>query len=262
MLRNLPPLCRYLIFTLIASALLSLVLPSVEFAVIPLFPAAVLHGLQIWRLITYPFFFIASPRALIGSIINLAWAGMIIAYFGGELETIIHTDRLAKALGATVIITGVAYALFDAEGGLGGPSIITMFFLGGFAYMWPKREISIFGIFFVKAWIVALALFIFSILPTGGFLADATASHLVGPTAGALGAIIYLHITYRQYSFGRSALKTVAGGLRAAQPKRNATIISSMSAQQRIDMILDKITRSGIDSLSEEEREFLMRNSK
>src|ERR1041385_1973967 len=124
MLRNLPPLCRYLIFALIGSALLSLVLPSFEFAYIPLFPPA-LRELQIWRLVTYPFFFIASPRALIGSILNLAWAGMIIAYFGGELETIIHTKRLTIALAATVVLGGVLYCLLGSEGGLGGPSILT-----------------------------------------------------------------------------------------------------------------------------------------
>jgi hypothetical protein len=258
MLRNLPPLCRYLIFALIGSAVLSLLLPSVEFAAIPLYPQAVRSG-QIWRLITYPFFFIASPRALIGSILNLAWAGMIIAYFGGELETIVHTDRLAKALGVTVIACGILYALLGGDAGLGGPGIITMFMLGGFAYMWPKREISIFGIFFVKAWIVALVLFIISILPTAGFLSDATASHLFGPIAGALGAVIYLHIMYRQYSFGRSVLNRMED---VSKPKKKANIITSMSAQQRIDMILDKITRTGIDSLTEEEREFLMRNSK
>jgi hypothetical protein len=82
---------------------------------------------------------------------------------------------------------------------------------------------------------------------------------LFGPIGGALGAIIYLHITYRQYSFGRSVLNRVED---IRKPKKGATIISSMSAEQRIDTILDKITRSGIDSLSEEEREFLMKNSK
>jgi membrane associated rhomboid family serine protease len=258
MLRNLPPLCRYLIFALIGSAVLSLALPSVEFAYIPLFPAA-LRELQIWRLVTYPFFFIASPRALIGSVLNLAWAGMIIAYFGGELETIIHTKQLIFALATTVIIGGILYSLLGAEGGLGGPSILTMFFLGGFAYMWPKREISIFGIFFIKAWIVALVIFVITILPSGGFLSDASAAYLFGPIAGALGAIIYLHITYRQYSFGRSVLSRVED---IRKPKKQSTINSSMSAQQRIDMILDKITRSGIDSLSREERDFLMKNSK
>jgi hypothetical protein len=258
MLRNLPPVCRYLIIALIASAGLSLVLPTVEFAVIPLYAQAVRGG-QVWRLVTYPFFFVASIHSLIGSVLNLVWSAMLIAYFGGELETIIHSDRLAKSLGVTVLIAGLLYTLLDPTGALGGASIITMFMLGGFAYMWPKREISIFGIFWVKAWIVALALFIFSILPTGGFLSDASASHLFGPVGGALGAIVYLHITYRQYSFGRSVLNRVED---IRKPKKRATIITSMSAEQRIDTILDKITRSGIDSLSEEEKDYLMRNSK
>src|SRR5947209_2568199 len=165
MFRNLPPLSKSIIIAWIASAVISLVYPPLIASVLPLFPQLVLHNLQIWRLVTYPFYFMASGRGLIGSIFNLLWMAMIVAFFGGELEAIVHTKRLAAALAVTVIAGGLLFSFMSSDGTLAGPGIITMFLLSGFAYMWPKREISIFGIFWVKAWVIALVVFFLSIIP-------------------------------------------------------------------------------------------------
>src|SRR5205085_725453 len=142
------------------------------------------------------------------------WMSMMVAFFGGELEAIIHTKRLTTALAVTVIGSGLLFCLLSPDGVLAGPSIITMFVLGGFAYMWPKREISIFGLFWVKAWMIAVALFLLSIIPFSGLQLDTSASNLFAPIVGALGAIIFLHVTYRQYSFGRSFLSSFDGAAR------------------------------------------------
>jgi len=136
-----------------------------------------------------------------------------------------------------------------------------MFVLGGFAYMWPKREISIFGIFWIKAWIIALAIFVVSVIPVSGFNMDTSATNLFGPVFGALGAIVYFHITYRQYNFGTALMSRLdsAGG-----PSRKTAFDASDpgSIEHRIDSILDKISTSGMQSLSKEEREFLLTHSK
>src|SRR5439155_20725840 len=131
---------------------------------------------------------------------------MIVAFFGAELESIVHTKRLATALAVTVITGGLLFSFMSGDGTLAGPGIITMFLLGGFAYMWPKREISIFGIFWIKAWVIALVIFFLSIIPFSEFQWDTSASNLLAPIFGALGAITFLHVTYRQYSFGRAFL--------------------------------------------------------
>ena len=65
-----------------------------------------MRGFQLWRLVTYPFFMLASMRGLIGAILSLLWNCIIIAMFGGELETIIHTKRLTILLAITVIASG------------------------------------------------------------------------------------------------------------------------------------------------------------
>jgi hypothetical protein len=260
MFRNLPPLCKGIIVALAASMLLSLLVPTIMVSVLPLFPPLLFRG-QIWRIFTYPFFMLASMRSLIGSIFTLLWAGIIIAMFGGELETIVHTNRLTIALGGAVIVGGILFSLLSSGGALAGPGIITMFMLGGFSYMWPKREISILGLFWVKAWVIALAIYILSIIPMNGMQLDTSASNLFGPTFGALAAIVYFHIMYRQYRFGQAILdKSEAIFKRNRGKMQSASDPKSIEA--RIDSILDKIASTGMQSLSKEEREFLLRNSK
>ena len=260
MFRNLPPLTKGLILALIASALLSMAVSAITVSVLPLFPELLLRG-QLWRLVSYPFFLIASIHNLLASAFVVLWNGIILAMFGGELETIIHTKPLALALAGAVVLGGILFALFSSGGALAGPSVLSMFMLGGFAYMWPKREISLFGLFWVKAWIIALAVYILSIIPMSGMQLDTSASNLFGPTFGALAALLYFHLAYRQYSFGRGFLDQVSGMFsRTHKPVYDAGDPKSVAA--RIDSILDKIASSGMQSLTKEEREFLLKNSR
>jgi hypothetical protein len=271
MFRNLPPLCKFIIAAIVASAVLSIAIPSLTVSALPLYSQLAIRGLQIWRLATYPFFIMASMRGLIGSLFNLFWIGAIVAIFGGELETIIHTKRLTIALASTVIAGGILFSIMSPDGVLSGPGIITMFMLGGFAYMWPKREISIFGIFWIKAWIIALVIFIISVIPMSGMQLDTSASNLFGPFFGALGAIVFFHAMYRQYSFGRAFLNRMEDAFKGNHPpspslKRSGGNKTNSNdpkiVEARIDAILDKIASSGMASLSKEEREFLLTQSK
>ena len=266
MFRNLPPLCKSIIVALAVSAMLSLVIPTIMISVIPLYSELVVHQFQAWRLITYPFFMLASMRGLLSAIFTLLWTAVIIAMFGGELETIIHTKRLAISLGITIVAGGILFSFISSDGALAGPSTISMFMLGGFAYLWPKREISVFGLFWVKAWVIALAIFIFSIIPMNGTKLDSSAANLFGPIFGALGAIISFHVLYRQYSFGRTFLNRAEDILKRKPARRYAStkgiILNDPKAiEARIDAILDKIASAGMQSLSKEEREFLLKNS-
>ncbi len=259
MFRNLPSLTKGLIIAIIASALLSMIVPSLTVSVLPLFPQLLLHG-QLWRLITFPFFLAASIHNLLASVFVVLWNGVLIAMFGGELETIVHTRQLTIALAIAVLVGGILFAIFSSTGALAGPGVIAMFMLGGFSYLWPKREISIFGLFWVKAWMIALAVYILSIIPMSGMQLDTSASNLFGPTYGALAAIVYFHLVYRQYSFGRGFLdRTSSLFSRSRKPVYDAT--NPKSIQARIDAILDKIASSGMQSLSKEEREFLLKHS-
>ncbi|HEY3874964.1 MAG TPA: DUF6576 domain-containing protein [Candidatus Kapabacteria bacterium] len=261
MFRTLPPLCRGIIIALIASAVLSLVASSVTVAVLPLYPGLALRAFQVWRFVSYPFFIFASVHGLLSAVFTLLWTGFLIAIFGGELEAIVHTRRLTMALAGTIVLGGVVFVFFSPEGVLVGPGIMTMFLLAGFSYLWPKREISIFGIFWVKAWILALVVFLVSIIPMNGMQFDTSATNLFGPVFGVIAAIVYFHVVYRQYAFGKQFLDRVGGSF-----KRHSRSVPNIpndpkAVHARIDAILDKIASHGMDSLSKEEKEFLLHHS-
>ena len=257
--KNLPPVTRYLAYAFIAMTLISLIVPSLMLY-LPVSGESIFHGFQLWRLATYPFFVLASTRALLNTIFTLMWLVFILMFFAGELETIIHSRRFGMALAATVVLGGFIYALIEPSAALYGPSVVTMFCLAGFAYLWPKREISLFGIFFVKAWIIALALYVISIIPMQGVSMEMTPSNLFGPTFGALAALIYFHVTYKQYSFGRSLITSLTPTTSSKKVRYDPN--EPKAVQMKIDAILDKISQSGMQSLSKDEREFLLKNSK
>ena len=266
MFRNLPPLCKGIIIALAGSAALSLVVPTIMVSAMPLYSQLVVREYQAWRLVTYPFFMLASMRGLIGSIFTFLWTAVIIAMFGGELETIIHTKRLTIILAITIIAGGLIFSIISPDGVLAGPSIITMFMLGGFAYMWPKREISILGLFWVKAWMIAVAVFILLVIPMSGTRIDSSATNLFGPVFGLLGSIVCFHVMYRQYSFGRAFLNRAEDVLMRRPVRRSASVRGVIlndpkAIETRIDAILDKIASNGMQSLSKEEREFLLKHS-
>ncbi|GEM_PF-2519926 len=262
MFRNLPPLSKGIIVALVVSVVVSILVPSLTVSVLPLFPELVRRG-QVWRLITYPFFMFASMHDLLGSLFTLLWNGFIVVLFGAELETIVHTRQLAWALTGSVIVGGVVFSFLSPEGALAGPGIMTLFLLAGFAYLWPKREISIWGLFWVKSWIVALAIYVLSIIPMNGMQLDTSATNLFGPTFGAIAALLYFHVVYRQYLFGRGFLNRIDGmfGRRSRAGTGSRSRVNAGSVQTQIDAILDKIASHGMQSLSKEEREFLLKNS-
>jgi membrane associated rhomboid family serine protease len=265
MFRNLPPLCKSIIIALVASAVLSLMIPGMMISVMPLYPQLLIGKFQIWRIVTYPFFMPASMRGLIGALFSLLWRAIIIAIFGGELETIVHTKRLTISLAITIVMGGLLFSFLSQDGALAGPSIVTMFMLGGFAYLWPKREISVFGLFWVKAWVIAVTVFILSVIPMSGTHLDASAANLFGPIFGVIGATVCFHVLYRQYRFGRAFFDRAEDVLMRRRPRQSVWKETERkdpkAIEARIDAILDKIASKGMSSLSKEEREFLLKHS-
>jgi len=95
---------------------------------------------------------------------------------------------------------------------------------------------------------------------------DASAENLFAPVFGALGSIVLFHVMYRQYRFGKAFLDHVEDMLmrrpvRRTSPTKGVVLNDPKATEARIDAILDKIASTGMQSLSKEEREFLLKNS-
>lgn len=249
MLKSLPPLCRTIILALAASTLAHLFLRDTWVAMLALHGPSVTQHFEVWRLLTYPF--VASLYGALG-------AGLITWFFGGELEQIIHTPKLSMMLGVTIVLGGVIFMLIDPSGFLYGPAMIGVFMLTGFAYMWPKREFSVMGLFWVKAWVIAVAYLVIMLIPSAGTRLDLSAGAVFAPLFAAISAIVMFHLMFKQHSlavptFVKKAAPTKQTPVNANDPKE---------IERRIDQILDKIASKGMNSLTQEEKDFLLVNSK
>jgi membrane associated rhomboid family serine protease len=248
MFKNLPSLTRSLILVLAVALLTSLVTRGASSMFLALEGELAISHFQLWRLLTYPF-------ASIG-IFPVLTTCLLIFFFGAELETIVHTRTLTIFLTIGTIVCGLTIALLDPRGIVVAPGFLSMFLLTGFTYLWPKREVSIFGVFQVRVWVIAVVLFFFAIIPMDSTHMNFSLANLLPPFFAALSAVVLFHIKYRQYSFGRSLLSKADKALPASKPRQDAR-----SVESEIDAILDKIGTNGMGSLTKQEREFLMRNT-
>ncbi len=247
MFKSLPPLTRSLIVALVVMLLLSLITQSRSSSLTALEGNYAIAHFQFWRLLTYPFASI--------TVFPVLATCMLIFFFGAELEKIVHTTTLAIFLAIGVLACGLIIALADPSAVVVAPGFLSMFVLAGFTYLWPKREVSIFGVVQIRVWVIAVILFFLAIIPMDSMHMNLSWANLFPPFFAALSAAVLFHIKFRQYAVGRGVLKSVDNIL----PARRAA--ESRSVEVEIDAILDKISTKGMDSLSKQEREFLIRNT-
>jgi hypothetical protein len=249
MLKNLPPLTRAILIALGISLVAQLFLRDTWVAMLAMHGPSVTQQFEIWRLLTYPF--VASLYGALG-------AGLITWFFGSELEQIIHTPKLSMMLGLTILLGGMIFMLIDPSGFLYGPAMIGVFMLTGFAYMWPKRELSVMGLFWVKAWVIAVVYLVIMLIPTTSNRLDLRASAVFAPLFAAIAALVMFHLMFRQHSISTpSFAKKIIPNKRPAEDMNDPKAI-----ERRIDQILDKIASNGMSSLTQEEKDFLLVNSK
>ena len=223
-----------------------------------------------WTLITFNFF----HSGFLHLFFNL-----MVLHFSGRLFNTYFTDK--QLLGVYVLggvfsgITFVLSYLFIGKAGLlVGASGAIMAILIATATYAPFMLLRIPLIGIVKLWHVAFVILLIDLIQmpldnTGGHLA-----HL----GGALFGFIYIKLlqTGKDITKPFSALLDTFANLFKPKKKtpfkkvhRNVTknvVNSSVSnkdfAQKQIDDILDKISKSGYDSLTKEEKEFLFKAGK
>ena len=227
-----------------------------------------------WTLITH--FFVHS------NIMHVLF-NMIGLYFSYQLFNRYLDDRrfiniyfVSGLSGAIIFITSVnVFPVFTEHGGTGplvGASAAVLGVMIAICAFRPNDQVSLFGVFTVKLIWIALAFVILDLLQirdgnVGGHLA-----HLGGALFGFAWATAMRSGTDISSFFGifqtlfkpgnkrrkKSSLKVVTGK-RFTDEDWN---MSRAERQRRVDEILDKINRSGYDSLSKEEKNLLFELSK
>lgn len=206
-----------------------------------------------WTLVTYMF--------LHGSMWHLLFNMLGIFFFAPRLEDNLGAGRFLILYFAS----GIAGALLSFTmpyGGIVGASGGVYGILLGFAYLWPRERIFLWGVLPVEARILVI-MFTAMSLYGGLSSSDDEIAHFAH-LGGFIGGFICMRVfqaTTREARFKRSL---EASPLRQVNLDRWKSIRREHLHEvnrQEFDRILDKINRQGVESLTPTETEFLNRFS-
>jgi membrane associated rhomboid family serine protease len=199
-----------------------------------------------WTLVTYMF--------LHGGFMHIIFNMLGLYFFGPRVEQRIGSERFF-ALYMISGITGGLLSFYTPMAQIVGASGAVFGVLLAYARFWPRDQILIWGIIPVEVRWLVLIYTVVSLLGLGGGVAHF--AHL----GGFLGAFLYL--VWMERMAGARKFRQVA----TAPPAAKDALLSNWKKVDRtgvhavnkdeVDRILDKISASGIASLTPQERLFL-----
>lgn len=213
------------------------------------------HGL-IWQPVTY----MLLHDGIWHILINL----LMLWIFGREVESFIGSSQFAKLYVLAGTLGGALWLAFNFQMAepLVGASAAVLGCVIAFATLFPERELT-FLIFFVfpvtlRAKYMALIAIAFDVVPLLTH-AQTNVAHLAHLGGALLGYLYIKGLGYGATPRWLQALENVEHNFRrrrtpAAKP---APLSRDDFMQQKIDPILDKISREGMQSLTKDERAIL-----
>ncbi len=199
-----------------------------------------------WTIITYMFL-----HAGIG---HLFFNMLSLYFFGSRVEERLGPQRFFALYFLSGISGALLSFLFSPGGAILGASGAVFGVSFAFAWFWPRAEILIWGIIPVEArWLVA-GMTLIALFGVGSGVAHF--AHL----GGFLGAYLYMLFLERRHGAKRFRKVATAGppadSLAGSWQKVNRASVHSVNKDE-VNRILDKISASGLASLSPQERLFL-----
>jgi membrane associated rhomboid family serine protease len=228
-----------------------------------------------WTLFTYMFAHFDLIHIL-GNMIFLYLGGNLFRHFLGE-KRLFYTYLAGGIAGAAIQLIAnetIPFFMERSSTGMIGASASVMAVFMAVSFYRPQTEVHLFGVFAVRLIVLALVFL-------GLDFINLTAHDNVGHLAHLGGALLgYLSIQQvhspsnfmnRFEKFGERIYLIVAGKFRrepkmkvyrnpkpTGRAKSDADFLAEKKAnQERIDAILDKISKKGYESLSKEEKQFL-----
>lgn len=206
-----------------------------------------------WSIVTYMF--------VHGGLGHIFFNMLALFFFGSRLELELGTKQFLWLYGISGFMAAVLSFMFAPSVPIIGASGAVFGVMLGFAYLWPREQIYVWGIFPLEArWLVAIMIVI-SLVSGFGSL-DGGIAHFAH-LGGFVGGFLYLRWITRHGKF-------IAMDLRPPAPTppmhtdRWSTIdrekLHSVNREE-LDRILDKISSTGVNSLTSREVEFLNRFS-
>lgn len=227
---------------------------------------AVLH---FWTFISYSFFH-ASFLHLLFNMLVLFYVAQLFKTFFTEIQLL--TVYVLGSLFAGLMYVGAA-ALFDWNGFVLGASAATMALLFAVTSYAPNMSIRLMLIGKVKVWHIAALLVVLDVLQLNTSNSGGHVAHL----GGALFGFIYIQFLKKGIDFAKltswlsqkkpahqrkkktfKKVYTNQTNMSSSKPVRSS-LTEKDPVQIQIDVLLDKIKKSGYDSLSAEEKAFLFK---
>lgn len=208
-----------------------------------------------YTFITYGFLHIGFIHLLF-NLIALFYLGNLFVQFFSDKKFIIYYI-VGSIFGGIFFVMSYLYfpALKNSQGILIGASAGISALLVGLTTYTPNYEINLRFIGYVKLWVLTLIYLILTIafIPNGN--AGGQISHLGGAVVGFM--LTYYYSNQKNNLRSNSNLKTVYKAKEKSDDFGLSTHQKKIIKQRKIDTILDKISKSGYESLSQKERDFL-----
>jgi membrane associated rhomboid family serine protease len=218
-----------------------------------------------WSIISYGFLH-ADFVHLIFNMITLYFIGnLFIQYFSQKQA--LQFYLLGTLFGGILFVLSQNYfPLFEGINSslVGASAGISAIFIGIATYM-PNYQIKIRFIGFVKFWHLAAIWLSFDVLGLIGSNAGGSFSHL----GGSLFGFLYVHQAstkkinlFNLFSFLYKRKETPLQTVHKSTKRKENIPKKKAPNQEQINSILDKISKSGYDTLTKTEKEFLFKQGK
>ncbi|WP_418263756.1 rhomboid family intramembrane serine protease [Flavobacterium faecale] len=225
-----------------------------------------------WTFLTYAFFHDGFMHLLFNMIVLNFSSQLFLTYFTQKQFLGLY---FLAAIFAGLVFVGTYYFMNISSGIVGASAAIMAILMAVTTYQ-PLMNVRLLLIGNVKLWYITAVILILDLMQfrlsnTGGHL-----SHLSGAAFGFvfikflqngtdLSKLVSAVIDFFANLFnksGKTPFKKVHKNYTKPVVKRESKIVTKNKAQQQIDEILDKISQSGYDSLTKEEKEFLFKVGK
>lgn len=232
---------------------------------------------QPWSIVTYSFFH--------GGIWHLFW-NMIILYFSSRIflnlfggRKLINVYFLGVILGGLIFL--LSYNVFPVFAGartalIGASAGVTAVLIFICTYI-PNQEVRLF-FFNIKLWYLGVFVVLLDLIQLPGGNAGGHLAHLGGAFLGYLYArqltkgndigawfsnmLDGIADLFSSKKSAKAPMKTVYRKKKDRKAKKEVVDYDKESKQRKIDTILDKISKSGYESLSKEEKDYLFKAGK
>ncbi len=232
------------------------------------------NGFMPWQLITYQFMHADFWHILFNMVFGLWMFGMEVEHVWGSRKFLIFYLMCGVVAGVAQLILAPILEPANLLGPTIGASGAVFGVLVAFALMFPDRYIFVYFLIPVKVKYFVMILIVVGVMSVGEGGSVANLAHL----GGALAGYIYVQVNAGRiplvdlFRKRRPSSTTSYSWGKTSDDAEEATVYDirdgksmehpAADAQKKVDDILDKISRSGYQSLSDEEKRILFEESK